>query len=362
MQEDSSMSEHPQSRADGTDRREFLQASLAGAGLAVAETVLRAGDTSAPLPLSNIGPDRIPRKPLGRTGEQVSIIGLGGHALGLASSLHEATQIVREAVEAGVNFCDNAWEYHQGRSEDWMGQALRGLRQKVFLMTKVCTHGRGQDVALRQLDESLKRLRTDYLDLWQVHEVIYDNEPDLAHARGGVLGALEQAKRQGKVRYVGFTGHKDPSIHLRMLRTDFPFDAVQMPLNCFDATYRSFEQQVLPEARRRGMAVLGMKSLGGEAQPILHGIVTVDEALRYAMSLPAATTISGIDSLTVLRQNLAVARGFQPMTPQEMDGLRRRCAPYAADGHLELYKSTKKYDGDVGREQHGYPSQKELPM
>jgi uncharacterized protein len=177
-----------------------------------------------------------------------------------------------------------------------------------------------------------------------------------------VIEALDQAKKDGKVRFVGFTGHKSPAIHLKMLAHNYPFDTVQMPLNCFDGTYRSFEQQVLPELERRGIAALGMKSLGGDGQPILHGVVGAEEALRYAMSLPVATTISGIDSLTVLRQNVAIARGFKPMTPEEMQALRQRCAFFPGDGHLELYKSTKKYDGGVGREQHGYPPAEELPF
>jgi len=239
---------------------------------------------------------------------------------------------------------------------------LQGRRDKAFLMTKVCTHGRDKKVAMQQLEESLKRLRTDHLDLWQIHEVIYENDPDLHFAKGGVVEALDQAKKDGKVRFVGFTGHKSPAIHLKMLAHNYPFDTVQMPLNCFDGTYRSFEQQVLPELERRGIAVLGMKSLGGDGQPILHGVVGAEEALRYAMSLPVATTISGIDSLAVLRQNLAIARGFEPMTPGEMQALRQRCASFAGDGHLELYKSTKKYDGGVGREQHGYPPPEQLPL
>src|SRR5208283_2178179 len=168
---------------------------------------------------------------------------------------------------------------------------------------------------------SLKRLQTDHLDLWQVHEVIYYNDPELAYAKGGVLEALDEAKKQGKTRFVGFTGHKDPNIHLDMLGRGYPFDSVQMPLNAFDATYRSFETRVLPEVLKRGMAGLGMKSLGGNGQPVRQGVVTVEEALRYAMSLPVATTISGIDSLAVLRQNLAVARGFQPMATAEMEAL-----------------------------------------
>jgi aryl-alcohol dehydrogenase-like predicted oxidoreductase len=270
--------------------------------------------------------------------------------------------LVHEAIDAGVTFFDNAWEYHDGRSEEWLGAALQGRRDKVFLMTKVCTHGRDGKVAMRQLEESLVRLRTDHLDLWQIHEVIYENDPELHFARGGVVEALAQARKDGKVRFVGFTGHKSPAIHLEMLAHGFPFDTVQMPLNCFDGTYRSFEQQVLPELERRGIAALGMKSLGGDGQPILHGVVTAEEGLRYAMSLPVATTISGIDSVDVLRQNLAIARGFTPMTQEAMRALRGRCAAYAADGHLELFKSTKRYDGAVGRQQHGYPPADQLPL
>jgi aryl-alcohol dehydrogenase-like predicted oxidoreductase len=243
-----------------------------------------------------------------------------------------------------------------------MGKALRGDRDKVFLMTKVCTHGRDKTVAMRQLEDSLTRLQTDHLDLWQVHEVIYYNDPDLIYARGGVLEALDKAKRQGKTRFVGFTGHKDPAIHLAMLSRGYPFNAVQMPLNCFDASFRSFETQVLPEVIKRGIAALGMKSMGGGGEPLLQGAATPEEALRYAMSLPVTVTISGIDAVSVLRQNVAIARGFKPLDEKQMQTLRDRCAPAAADGHLELYKSTMKYDADVGREQHGYASPKDLPL
>jgi aryl-alcohol dehydrogenase-like predicted oxidoreductase len=344
------------------DRREFLLAAgVVGAGLVASES-LSGEQPLAPLTLSNTGADRIPRKPFGRTNETVSVIGIGGYSLGSAPSLQEAIAIIHEAVDAGVTFFDNAWEYHDGTSEEWMGQALQGRRERVFLMTKVCTHGRGRDVALRQLDDSLRRLRTDHLDLWQIHECIYDNDPERHFARGGVIEALDAAKRAGKVRHVGFTGHKHPAIHRKMLSYDYPFDSVQMPLNPFDASYRSFAGEVLPEVIRRGMAALGMKSLGGNGQPVTQGVVTVEEALRYAMSLPVATTISGIDSLAVLRQNLAIARGFQPMAAAEMDALRRRCAPAAGDGHLELYKYTMKYDGDLGRGQHGLPSHRETPL
>src|SRR5947208_8730060 len=176
-----------------------------------------------------------------------------------------------------------------------MGEALKGKRDKVFLMTKVCTHGRGKDVAMRQLEESLRRLKTDHLDLWQVHEVVYYNDPDWHAKKGGVFEALDQAKKDGKVRYVGFTGHKHPDIHLKMLATGFPFDSVQMPLNPFDAQFRSFEQRVIPELTRRGIAVLGMKPLQGKGDAIRKGAIGVEDALRYAMSLPVTTTITGMD-------------------------------------------------------------------
>jgi aryl-alcohol dehydrogenase-like predicted oxidoreductase len=227
-------------------------------------------------------------------------------------------------------------------------------------MTKVCTHGRGRDVAMRQLEESLRRLRTDRLDLWQIHEVIYDNDPELHFAEGGVVEALEEAKRDGKVRFVGFTGHKDPSVHLRMLSYGYAFDAAQMPLNCFDATFRSFEREVLPELVRRGIAPIGMKSMGGEGRQVRAGVVTPEEALRYAMSLPVATTVAGMDSLDVLRQNLAVARGFSPMSDAEMRALRERVRPEASDGRFELFKTSKNNDGPIGRAQHGFPSPEEL--
>ncbi len=346
------------------ERRGFIQAGLASAGTVLAGSVLHSQGASGALPpqMTNNGGDQIPRRPLGKTGDQVSIIGLGGYHLGTVQSRDLAVRLVQEAVDAGVTFFDNAWEYNDHRSEEWMGLGLLGRRDKVFLMSKVCTHGRDKNVAMQQLEESLKRLGTDHLDLWQIHEVIYENDPDLHFAKGGVVEALDEAKKQGKVRFVGFTGHKSPAIHLKMLAHDYPFDTVQLPLNCFDATFRSFEQQVLPELHRRGIAALGMKSLGGDGQPILYGVVRAEEALRYAMSLPVATTICGIDSLDVLNQNVGIARGFKPMPPPEMQALRDRCGPCSGDGHLELFKTTKKYDGRVGREQHGYPPAEQLPI
>lgn len=191
----------------------------------------------------------IPKRPLGKTGLQTSIIGMGGFHLGSSADLPTAKRMVARAIDAGINFFDNCWDYHEGKSEEWMGAALEGKRDHVVLMTKVCTHGRGRQKAMEMLEQSLRRLRTDHLDVWQIHEVIYENDPDLIFAPGGAIEALDEAKKQGKVRFVGFTGHKDPSIHLRMLSHNYPFDTVQLPLNCFDATFRSFERQVLPELR-----------------------------------------------------------------------------------------------------------------
>jgi aryl-alcohol dehydrogenase-like predicted oxidoreductase len=329
-------------------RRAFIGSTIAGS--VTAQEVSRSMQTES-----------IPMRPLGKTGVQVSALGLGGFHLGSAKDLDEAKRIVDEAIDNGVNFFDNAWDYHDGKSEEWMGEALRGKRDKVVLMTKVCTHGRDKKVAMTMLEQSLRRLQTDHLDVWQIHEVIYENDPDLIFAPNGAAEALVQAKRDGKVRFVGFTGHKDPSIHLRMLSHDFPFDTVQMPLNCFDATFRSFETKVLPELHRRGIAPLGMKSLGGSGEMVSQGGVRIEDALRYAMSLPVATTISGINSPAILRQNLGIAKGFHPLSEAQMGSLREQCKEAAADGRYELFKSTKKYDGAVGREQHGFPSPKELP-
>jgi aryl-alcohol dehydrogenase-like predicted oxidoreductase len=303
----------------------------------------------------------VPTRQLGKSGMEVSIIGVGGYHLGSAESLDEATAIVNHALDSGINFFDDAWEYHDGQSEEWLGKALGGRRKEAVLMTKVCTHGRDKKLAMQMLEESLRRLRTDYLDVWQIHEVIYDNDPDFIFGPNGVAEALAQAKQQGKARLIGFTGHKNPAIHLKMLSHDFAFDTVQMPLNPFDASFRSFEEHVLPEARKRGMAIFGMKSLGGSGEMIRRGAVTVAEALRYAMSLPVTTTVSGMDSMDVLKQNLEIATNFSPMSEGELAQLRKRCREDAADGHLELFKTTVKYDGKIGREQHGFPTIEEMP-
>jgi predicted aldo/keto reductase-like oxidoreductase len=339
---------------DGVSRRDFLKQATVFSAAALGPSGVPQAPTSTTASL-------VPRRAFGRTGVQVSALGLGGYHLGSAANQQEANEIVAQALDAGVDFFDNAWEYHDGESEQRLGRALAGKRDQAFLMTKVCTHGRSRQLAMQMLEESLRRLRTDHIDLWQIHEVIYESDPALIFAPGGAAEALTAAKQQGKVRFVGFTGHKSPAIHLAMLRHDFPFDSVQMPLNCFDATFRSFETDVLPEVNRRGMAGLGMKSLGGSGELVINGGVTAAEGLRYAMSLPVATTISGIDSVEVLLQNLAVARGFTPMAPDEMRDLRNRSKRLAADGRCELFKTTKKYDGAIGREQHGFPTVEDLP-
>jgi len=304
----------------------------------------------------------VPRRKFGRHDEYVSALALGGYHLGNVRTEREAIRIVHAAIDGGITFMDNAWDYHEGVSETRLGNALKGRRDEVFLMTKVCSHGRDGRTALRQLEQSLTRLQTDHLDLWQIHECIYQTDPDLHFARGGAVEALDHAKAQGKVRYVGFTGHKDPAIHLRMLGHGYPFDSCQLPLNGFDANFRSFEQGVLPELLRQGIAPLGMKSLGGQGTAVRKRVVDVADALRYAMSLPVATTVSGIDSMRVLRQNLRIARSFTAMSAREMAGHRRALLSQSADGRFELYKTTAMHDGDEGRKQHGFPPSTELSL
>ena len=291
----------------------------------------------------------------------VSALALGGAHIGQMDNQRDAIKVVHAAIEGGITFLDNAWEYQEGKAEERMGKALaNGWREKVFLMTKVCTHGRDKKVAMNQLKQSLRRLKTDHLDLWQVHECIYYSDPRHHFAPGGVIEALIEAKEKGLVRFVGFTGHKDPAIHREMLSYDFPFDSVQMPLNCFDASFKSFEKNVLPLVNERGIAALGMKSMGGEGDAVKKKVVSPQEALRYAMSLPVTATISGIDSMRVLRQNLKVAQNFTPMTADEMEALRARVREFSSDGRFELYKTTAKFDGPPGRKQHGFPAQEKL--
>jgi aryl-alcohol dehydrogenase-like predicted oxidoreductase len=288
-------------------------------------------------------------------GVQISALGMGGHHLGAAKDEQTAIELVHEALDGGITFFDNCWEYHRGKSENWMGKGLKGRRDKAFLMTKVCTHGRDGALGLQMLEQSLNRFQTDHLDLWQAHGVSFENDPALFIRPGGLAEAMLKAQKQGKVRFLGFTGHKDPAMHLSMLATGFPFDAVQMPLNPFDATFRSFETQVLPELNRRGIAALGMKPMSGHGEPIQNGAVTAEELLRYAMSLPVAVTITGIEKGDILRQNLRIAQSFTPMTAAEMQALRDRVKPVAADGHFELYKVSIKFDNPEARIAHGFP-------
>ena len=302
----------------------------------------------------------VPTRPFGRTGIPVSILALGGWHVGLPRTEREATRLVHAAIDGGITFMDNAWDYNEGVSETRMGKALVGRRDKVFLMTKVCTHGRDARTAMRQLEDSLRRLKTDYLDLWQIHEVIFDDEPARYFAPGGAVEALDRARQQGKVRFVGFTGHKDPDLHLEMLSHDYPWDSCQLPLNCFDATFRSFEREVLPVLEAQGTAAIGMKSLGGDARAVKARAVTPQEAIRYALSLPIATLVSGIDTMRVLRQNLAIAQGFRPMTARQRETLLRRVAATARDGRFELYKISAAFDGNESRRQHGLPLMGEL--
>jgi aryl-alcohol dehydrogenase-like predicted oxidoreductase len=310
---------------------------------------------------------RIPYRALGRTGERVSAIGLGGFHLGKPELPEaQAIRIIRTAIDAGLNFLDNSWDYNGGASERRMGKALEGgYRERAFLMTKI--DGQTKEAAAAQIDESLRRLRTDVVDLLQFHEIIRMGDPDRIFAEGGALEAALDARDAGRIRFIGFTGHKSPAIHRKMLETaarhGFRFDTVQMPLNCLDATFRSFEKQVLPEVTQRGIAALGMKPMGGTASAVKSGLVKAEEMLRYAMSLPVATTIAGMDSLAVLRQNLRVARGFKPMTEKEMQALRDRCAKAAGDGRHEVYKLSLKFDNPQARLPHGFPldiTQKEV--
>jgi aryl-alcohol dehydrogenase-like predicted oxidoreductase len=312
--------------------------------------------------MSRTASNDIPRRTFGRHADTVSILGFGGWHLGVPKTDRDAIRLVHEAIDAGINFFDNAWDYNDGVSEARMGKAIADRRERVFLMTKLCTHGRDARTAMRQLEESLRRLRTDYLDLWQIHEVAFDDEPRRHFAKGGAVEALDRAREQGKARYVGFTGHKDPALHLEMLAHDYKWDSCQLPLNGFDASFRSFEQRVLPKLLRRGIAAIGMKSFGGDARAIKTKVISPGDALSYAMSLPVSTVVSGMDSPTVLRQNVKIARGFKPMSARTMETLRRRISPSAADGRFELYKISAAFEGDESRRVHGLPLHDELPV
>jgi uncharacterized protein len=320
------------------DRRNFLKrVGAAGVVSSVTKQLVRGAESS------------IPYRTLGRTGEKVSVVGVGGYHLGTQHDDQESIRIIHTALDSGVNFLDNCWDYNDGKSEVRMGKALRdGYRQKAFLMTKI--DGQTKTSAAKQIDESLHRLQTDHLDLLQFHEVIRETDPARIFGVGGSIEAALEAKKQGKIRFIGFTGHKNPDIHLKMLETgfahNFTFDTVQMPLNVMDAHFNSFEKKVLPVLVKHQIGVLGMKPLG--AGIILQSkVVSAVECLRYAMSLPTSVVITGCDSLSVLQQALDVARSFKPLSSQETAALLAQTAPVAAKGEFEQYKTTHNFDGTV---------------
>ncbi len=335
---DETIRDNPTNQNDAAmNRRSFLKSAAAAAVLGAASSKVLLAEAN----------DGMPQRALGRTGEKVSAIGLGGFHIGKQPEEAESLAIIQGAIDQGITFLDNCWDYNGGVSEIRMGKALRdGYRQRVFLMTKC--DGRTKEAAARQIDESLKRLQTDRIDLMQFHEVIRLEDPDRIFAPGGAIEAVVEARQAGKIRYIGFTGHKDPFVHLRMLdmaaANNFHFDAVQMPLNVMDAHFRSFEHQVLPRLLAEEIGVLGMKSMGDPF--ILESkTVTPIECLHYALNLPTSTVITGIDSLKLLDQALEAARTFKPMSKETVASLLARTAAGAATGRYELFKTSTRYDG-----------------
>ena len=327
-------------------RRDFLQTSLA-AGAALSVTGLAVGEQGDGKGLLT--------RPLGKTGVNVSMLCLGGWHIGSVKDRKEAIKIMHAALDEGLTFFDNAWDYHDGGSEEIMGEALAmdGKRKQCFLMTKNCARdARG---TRQHLEDSLRRLRTDHLDLWQFHEINYDNDPDWIVEKGALAEALK-AQKEGKVRFLGFTGHKHPDIHLKML-DKHKWDTVQMPINVCDWHYRSFIQKVVPEARRRGVGPIGIKSLGGGADHkgrfVVEKVCTPQEAIAFSLSQDICSQVVGIDSMDVLKQDLAVARGFKPMPEDQMKKLLARVKDVAGDGRHEHFKSTQVFDGPYHRAQHG---------
>jgi aryl-alcohol dehydrogenase-like predicted oxidoreductase len=323
---------------DSLQRRRFLE-TMGGLTLAnlISEGLFAADERQG---------DMIYRK-LGRTGERVSAIGLGGSHIGNPREESEAIRIVRSAIDRGINFMDNCWDYHDGRSERWMGDALRdGYRNKVFLMTKF--DGRTKAATASQIDDSLKRLQTDHIDLMQYHENIRLEDPDRFFADGGPLEALLDAKKAGKIRFIGFTGHKDPVVHLRMLELaqahNFHFDTAQMPINILDAQFRSFAHQVVPKLVQQGIALLGMKPMASGAIP-KNNLATGLECLHYALSQPTSVVITGCDSMQVLDQAFEAARTFKPMTQKELSALLAKTREAALSGKYELFKTSARFDG-----------------
>lgn len=330
------------------NRRDFLGTAMSAAAAAsLSKHVLMATKSD---------PGGMPTRPLGGTGEHVSILCLGGWHIGAVEEPNEAVQIMHEAIDGGMTFFDNSWDYHDGESEERMGRALarEGYRQKAFLMTKNCE--RDYEGSKRNLEESLRRLRTDYIDLWQFHEIIYDNDPDWVVEKGGLKAALE-ARREGKIRYIGFTGHKDPRIHLKMLRQAHRWDAAQMPVNVLDAHYRSFQNEVIPVCLENGTGVIGMKSLGGgfpRGIIVSNTVLQAEDCIRYALSQPVSSLVVGILNREELQQAFRIARAFQPMSESRQAELRDQARDFAGDGRFELFKSTQSFDGGHHRRQHGF--------
>ena len=295
---------------------------------------------------------KMPMRALGRTGVQVSLVGLGGYHIGQAPDEQTATRIIRAAIDHGVNFMDNCWDYNDGRSHVWMGRALRdGYRRRVFLMTKI--DGRTRKAAADQIDQSLRDLGTDAIDLIQVHEVIRASDPGRVFGPDGAIEALVAARKAGKIRFIGFTGHKSPQIHLEMLEVAaahrFTFDTVQMPVNVMDAHHDSFEQRVVPVAQKAGAAVLAMKPLGSgvflRSDPLVAGAISPADCLRYAMGSPASVVITGCESMRDLAQALDAAYGFQPPTAAHRKSLLAHTARAGAAGQWEKYKVSDMFDG-----------------
>jgi predicted aldo/keto reductase-like oxidoreductase len=324
-------------------RRGFL-------GFAAASIFLAGADQQTSHPESRNG---IPYRMLGRTGEKVSLVGLGGYHLGKQADPQESIRIMRTGLDEGINFLDNCWDYNGGESEIRMGNALRdGYRQNAFLMSKI--DGRTKAAATVQINESLRRLQTDRIDLLQFHEVIRDTDPDRIFAEGGAIEAVLESQKAGKIRFIGFTGHKSPDIHLKMLATaskhTFTFDAVQMPLNVMDAHFNSFEKKVLPVLLKNGIGVLGMKPMGDHF--ILESkTATPVECLHYAMNLPTSVVITGCDSLPILQQALEAARSFKPFDSSEVASLLAKTAKAAEIGQFELYKTSHQFDGTYSNPQ-----------
>lgn len=323
-----------------TSRRHFIKQSVIGLSAAAMLPQSWSGAQSA----------GVPKRPLGGTGVAVSMLGLGGHHIGQIQDDQVSIDLIREAIDLGVTFLDNAWEYHDGRSEDLMGRALRdGYREKAFLMTK--HHGRERKVAMQHLEDSLRRLQTDHLDLWQCHEIVYTADTKMIYEQG-VLEFAEEAKKQGKIRFFGFTGHKDPAIFKDMLAGDFKWDTVQMPINVFDPHYKSFIKEILPILQERKIGAIAMKTMAS-GFVLRAGVATPEEALQFAWSQPVATVVSGMSDSKVLHKNVALAASFKPMPAEQQVDLLARTEKSASTGEYEPFKSTNGFDGPVGRKLHG---------